>query len=674
MRSILLELYKNQDIPSTPKYELQLSDDGSSVNTTEAFATDEYQGRRSATTRRAKEKYTTEFGLTLEEVNAMNQQGVIYSVSEEWLNDPESYKCSNYVRSGETLEGNVETSKRNAKIAKAAWKKILAQNHPRVLEVDRVEGSWFDPTVKQSSWSSVMGLATNKWSNGWKLKGFKPDTSLTDRVVVDTQEKTVDFGAFSREYKNRRPRSFSNRKGTLTLPSGETGIRGNQQKMKKIMGFLIKNDPRVDKSYRITGVREWANLSLDDVMYDKAEGRKGRQPVAQRAIQDMQGMDVGGSYLFHGTSDYRWREIQRLGFMRGGAPSREGYQYIDLKQGWSEQNIYLTDTIEDAENYASRQFDKDGGKAIVLRVKIPDPSKLVIDEDNKALLDKRKFANMIREAGVPYRIEVEGSDLKLTYVPEESDPEFEEYAPYITQRFSKEEYIESAVHRSGALQRKNGKQDGLSTGWIQSKVIEELGWNTPEANAFSQKLFGYREDSRKKDWEIDWRNDENPEQIRLLIQVATEEGYGDAVQRAVDAFPKYPPYLQTRKAFIEHITPWAEKWEEIARSIWTDEEAAIRGFKARGTIAYQGEIPAENVEVVMVYKPKTMKDDPDSDQYNKAMDATEDTVINRFALDQEWETLKASDPNAKKTKAMKKWEKDFGYVFDHKYSLKGRLL
>ena len=674
MKSILLELYKNDEIPSAPRYELQLSNDGSSVDTTQAFGDDESPQRSAAVTSRTKAKYINTFGLTAEEVDAMNQQNVVYSVSEEWLNDPEGYKCNRYVRKGETLEDNVEISKRNAKIAKTAWKKILAQDHPRVLESDRVEGSWFDPTAKQYEWSSDLGVSTNKWSNGWELKGFKPDTGLSGRIVVDTQEKTVDFGTFSRVYQDRRPRSFSGKRGTLTIPSGDTGLRGNQQKMKKIMGFLIKNDPRVDKTYKITGVREWANLTLDDVMYDKEKGQKGRQPVNQRVVQSMQGMDVGGSYLFHGTSDYRWREIQRLGFMRGGAPSREGYQYVDLKAGWSEGNIYLTDTIEDAENYASRQFDKDGGKAIVLRVKVPDPSKLVIDEDNKALLDNKRFANMVREAEIPFRIEVEGADLKLTYLPEESDPEFEEYAQYITQRFSKEEYIESAVRRSGALQRDSGKQDGISTGWIQSYMLDELGRNTEEGKAFTQKIFGFREGSRRDDWSIDWRNDENPEQINLLIQVATEEGYGDVIQRVVNNFPKYPPYLQTREAFIEHITPWAEKWEEIARTIWTDKEAAIKGFKARGTIAYQGEIPAENVEVIMVYKPKTMKDDPDEAQYDKAMDATEDTVVNRYSLEREWEQMKVSDPKAKKTKAMKKWERDFGYVFDHKYSLKGRLL
>ena len=674
MRSILLELYKNEDIPLTAKYELQLSDDKSSVDTTEFFEVDDYQGRMSATTQAMKAKYSSIFGISSEEFDAMKEQSVLYSVSEEWLNDPKSYKCSPYLKKGETLEGKANTAKRNAKIAKNAWKKILSQNHPRVLESDRVEGSWFDLTAKEYEWSSNMGKPTNKWSNGWKLKGLKSMTSLSGRIIVDTQEKTIDFGAFSREFKDRRPRAFSGKKGTLTIPSGDAAIRGQQQDMKKIMGFLIKNDPRIDKAYRIIGVREWANLTLNDVMYDKAAGKKGRRPVAQRAVQAIQGMAVGGSYLFHGTSEYRWKEIQRLGFMRGGAPSREGYQYVDLKQGWSEDNVYLTDTIEDAENYASRQFDKDGGKAVVLRVKIPDTSKLVIDEDNQAYLDNKKFANMVRKAHIPFRIEVEDTDLKLTYIPEESDPEFEEYAQYITQRFSKEDYIESAVQRSGALNSSSGKQEEISTSWIQAKVLSELGRNTEEGKILKQKIFGYGKESRRDDWNIDWHNDENPEQIRLLVQAITEEGYGDVVQKAVDAFPKYPPYLQTKDAFIEHITPWAEKWGEIARSIWTDKEAAIKGFKSRGSIAYRGEIPAENVEVVMVYNPKNMKDNPDDAQYNKAMDATEDTVINRFALDQEWEKLKVSDPKAKKTKAMKKWEKDFGYVFDHRYSLKDMLL
>jgi hypothetical protein len=69
-----------------------------------------------------------------------------------------------------------------------------------------------------------------------------------------------------------------------------------------------------------------------------------------------------------------------------------------------------------------------------------------------------------------------------------------------------------------------------------------------------------------------------------------------------------------------------------------------------------------------------MKDDPDENEYNKAMDATRDTVINRYSLEQQWKDMKATDPKAKPTKDMKAWEKSYGYKFERKYSLRSRLL
>ena len=663
----MLELYKNVDIPSSPKYELTLSNDESSVFTNDDLRNADWNVKQDAIDTSKKQVLINNFGLTLQEIQAMNQQGVTYKVSEEWLNDPSAYKCSSYLKKGETLDENVELAKRNAKIAKAAWKRILQSKNPRIKKDDRVEGSWFDPTVKKYDWSSDMGISTNKWGKGYKLVGADPDSDQTSRIIVDTENKTIDFGAFERAYSNRRPRSFSGKKGTLTMPSGGTGLRGDQQSMKKIMGFLIKNDPRVDKTYKIQGVLEWANLTLDDVMYDKEEGRKGVQPVNQRVVQDMQGMKTGGSYLFHGTSEYRWNEIQRLGFMRGGAPSREGYEYADLKPGWSEGNIYLTDTIEAAENYASRQFDKDGTKAIVLRVKIPDPSKLVIDEDARGILDHTRFANMVREAGIPYSFETSGNNnekLDPIIIPEESDPEFKEFAAFITNRFSKEDYIEDALRRTGLRDLREPRQ--ITVIWLENNIMHELGWSTPEGKKF-QDVVMY---DRKKEW----KNPDPQVEISKFLEIAKEEGFGEVVQTWIDKYPKYPPELQSKQAFIQYITPFAEEWESIAKTIWTNKQSAIEAFQRSGTIAYRGEIPVKNVEVIMVYKPKTMKDDPEADEYNKAMDATRDTVINRYSLERQWKEMKANDPKASPTKDMKAWEKSYGYKFEKKYSLKMRLL
>jgi len=80
--------------------------------------------------------------------------------------------------------------------------------------------------------------------------------------------------------------------------------------------------------------------------------------------------------MWHGTSDARWEIIQNKGLH----PGKTGEAYVDLVPGYSEHNIYLATTPKAAQFYAKRQAKKDNSTGVVLKVQVPDTSKIVADD------------------------------------------------------------------------------------------------------------------------------------------------------------------------------------------------------------------------------------------------------------------------------------------------------
>ena len=87
----------------------------------------------------------------------------------------------------------------------------------------------------------------------------------------------------------------------------------------------------------------------------------------------------GGSLtMYHGTSTVRWDKIQKAGLQ----PGHTGKQYVDLRTGYSENNVYLATNPKVAEFYAKRQAGKDGDTGgVILSVEVPDPALLLADDE-----------------------------------------------------------------------------------------------------------------------------------------------------------------------------------------------------------------------------------------------------------------------------------------------------
>ena len=106
--------------------------------------------------------------------------------------------------------------------------------------------------------------------------------------------------------------------------------------------------------------------------------------------------------MWHGTSEARWEIIQNKGLR----PGHTGEAYVDLVPGYSEHNVYLAHTPKGAQFYAKRQAKKDNSKGIVLRVQVPDPSKIVADDryargwEGKIIgYDPKQIKSSVKELG-----------------------------------------------------------------------------------------------------------------------------------------------------------------------------------------------------------------------------------------------------------------------------------
>ena len=106
--------------------------------------------------------------------------------------------------------------------------------------------------------------------------------------------------------------------------------------------------------------------------------------------------------MYHGTSEARWEIIQNKGLR----PGHTGEAYVDLVPDYSEHNVYLAHTPKGAQFYAKRQAKKDNSKGIVLRVQVPDPSKIVADDryargwEGKIIgFDPKQIKSSVKELG-----------------------------------------------------------------------------------------------------------------------------------------------------------------------------------------------------------------------------------------------------------------------------------
>ncbi len=196
-------------------------------------------------------------------------------------------------------------------------------------------------------------------------KYIRPWWSATIEIDHERQVVNLDLEA-QHQHKNRRPSTTSDRYSyTIPGPKADDSLL-NPKLTSGMLAAVVKVDPTV-AGFSLVGTPYYEGKTVQDVVGGAAHA----DPV-NRAVRDET------LTFYHGTSLKRWRDqISQEGLIPG-----KGKEYSDKVEGYSDHNVYLSVTIEEARNYASRAAVWDRSSGAVVKVTVRDPARLVADEDS----------------------------------------------------------------------------------------------------------------------------------------------------------------------------------------------------------------------------------------------------------------------------------------------------
>ncbi len=218
------------------------------------------------------------------------------------------------------------------------------------------------------------GTASARWLTQSDVpdmhKYYLPKGAGFEYLLVDTDNKLVSLDATWTERRTRRGANTPTKTvkdKSYVIPSGDVAFVGKEVTLKKLFSHLLQVDPRVTPDYKI--------VSPDD----KYRGQTiGQAVVVNRTTDVAVGGAKGKITAYHGTTTARWEDIEK----RGMLPGKFEEDYSDQIAGYSSKNLYFTMDPHTAENYATRAAIWYGGNPLILKVEIPDITKIIPDEDS----------------------------------------------------------------------------------------------------------------------------------------------------------------------------------------------------------------------------------------------------------------------------------------------------
>lgn len=221
-------------------------------------------------------------------------------------------------------------------------------------------------------------VVTSRQEDVWfrAVRPVVPEAVHGDALVdILSQAKEIHLNPREMDYKTRRgPGVQRGGPGSYTIPHGDVSFLGQPVKFKKVLVDLVRAG-LVGADFAIMAAPEWRGKTVGDVL---GIARKDlHDPVEEIARGS-----TGSVTMYHGTSAKRWEVIKTQGLRPGKTPAA----YADLVPGYSDQLIYLTTSVGEAENYATRAAVDDQAKAVVLQLEVSDFSKFRLDEDTAGWL------------------------------------------------------------------------------------------------------------------------------------------------------------------------------------------------------------------------------------------------------------------------------------------------
>ena len=221
---------------------------------------------------------------------------------------------------------------------------------------------------------AAKGSLASEWKQASDVPAIKATYSAIDPgydfLLVDIGKKQVSLDASWSQRQTRRgggsPTGGGGQGKSYVIPSGDVSFANNTLSLQKLLKHLISVDSRVTPDFTI--------VSPDD----KFQGQTVGDLISQKRKTDVAlGAVPGPVVAYHGTSVKRWPAIEKGGLK----PGKFETAYVDQIPGYSERNLYFTMDPHTAENYATRAAIWDKSKALVLKVEIPDVTRIVPDED-----------------------------------------------------------------------------------------------------------------------------------------------------------------------------------------------------------------------------------------------------------------------------------------------------
>ena len=273
---------------------------------------------------------------------------------------------STYVRgakpvSGEEFKLNPEELKKAEDLTAAGlYEKTenVKTSHPDITFKYRKD----KPGSQMSSWKSPEDVPKTFTQYYPKKPGF-------EFLLVDTEKGEVSLDSTWKANNPRRPGGKpgdADRNKTYVIPSGNVSFTQKSVELQKLLSYLSSVDPRVRGDFKI--------VSPDDKFKGKTLGQVAKSPRATDVVMGTSETITA----YHGTSTKRWPEIEKNGLN----PGKFEKFYANLVRGYSDKNVYLTLDPHTAENYATRAAVWDGADALILKVEVPDPARIIADEDS----------------------------------------------------------------------------------------------------------------------------------------------------------------------------------------------------------------------------------------------------------------------------------------------------
>jgi hypothetical protein len=287
---------------------------------------------------------------------------------------------------------------------------VIMSKMGNVLIVDEMKsfGSYEYEQSEMSDLDTVENILTKI---GDEILNTVPDEFKNDKKTKINIHPTINKNIGSILYVNSKKKTLQNVTGYQTVKVG--GTKNYEYKETKYFDPLMVKKTIKDLISRgyINDKFKYIDVNVEDETPN---------------ITDYKEND--GQYFYHGTTKSNSEKILKIGLQPKDTEDIYGnktYSRENKKSmfrgnsstliGYTDKNIYLTPSLDVAKQYAYRQSQHNNDEPVVLKVLIPDKSKLVLDDDSIVVVINNEINSFLKDNVIPVKYESNMAHQKTTW-------------------------------------------------------------------------------------------------------------------------------------------------------------------------------------------------------------------------------------------------------------------